>query len=61
MMIIPNVIALALLSPIVVKKARDYFKIGEHSTEIAEVRTIADSVEDLEKIEFEEIPDEEKK
>ncbi len=61
MMIIPNLVALALLSPIVVKKARDYFKIGEHSTEIAEVMTIADSVEDLEKIKFEEVPDDEEK
>lgn len=57
LMIIPNIIALVLLSPIVVKKARDYFKIGEHSTEIAEVMTIADSVQDLEAVEFEEAPD----
>lgn len=61
MMIIPNVVALVLLSPIVIKKARDYFKIGEHSTEIAEVMTIADSVEDMEEVKFEELPDHEDK
>ena len=58
LMIIPNIIALVLLSPIVIKKARDYFKIGEHSTEIAEVMTIADSVQDMEAVEFAEEPDE---
>ena len=57
LMIIPNIVALVLLSPIVIKKARDYFKIGEHSTEIAEVLTIADSVQDMEPVEFEEAPD----
>ncbi len=57
LMILPNIVALVLLSPIVVKKARDYFKIGEHSTEIAEVMTIADSVQDMEAVEFEEAPD----
>lgn len=58
LMIIPNIVALVLLSPIVIKKARDYFKIGEHSTEIAEVMTIADSVQDLEPVEFEKAPEE---
>lgn len=58
LMILPNLVALLLLSPIVVKKARDYFKIGEHSTEIAEVLTIADSVQDMEAVEFTEVQDE---
>lgn len=59
LMIIPNIVALVLLSPIAIKKARDYFKIGEHATEIAEVVTIADSVQDMEAVEFKEISDDE--
>lgn len=50
MMMIPNLIALILLSPVVFRLAHDYFKIGEHATEMesGEIVTTADSVGDLE-------------
>lgn len=52
MMMIPNLIALALLSPVVFKMAKDYFAIGEHATEISEVVTAATSVEDIKGVDF---------
>ena len=51
LMILPNLVALVLLSPVAIKMARDYFTIGEHSTEISEVVTTADTVSDLRKLE----------
>ena len=47
LMILPNLIALVLLSPIVFRKARDYFTLGEHSTEFGDVVTTADIVQEM--------------
>ena len=54
LMMLPNLIALLLLSPVVFKLARDYFKIGEHATEleVSELVTAADAVEDMEEVDF---------
>ena len=54
LMMLPNLIALILLSPVVFKMARDYFKIGEHATEleVSEVVIAADALEDMEDVDF---------
>ena len=53
LMILPNLVALVLLSPVVFRKARDYFTLGEHSTEFGDVVTTADVVQDMEESDFE--------